>query len=254
MADNPLKRIAGVLLGVVFLAAVRDCGADWGHQRAKEELCGKRTAAAQSLVQAWDRLEAASAKGRPVIQAAVLEAEARGGWPDLTDLLAAAGVDSAAYERAFDGNRAALAEAAGHDAVLRNDAAAAHQANADMEAVILDALQTAGGRGARERGAAILEGAKTVAMRTTFADPEAECLRKAENEARAAYVNALDNALTAHYESRHLNCGCDSWHRAASAIESAGEHVNAFRLRHAMVAAARNCSAPKPPRPGRRRH
>ena len=80
----------------------------------------------------------------PEVMAATLDAEARGGWPDMADLLAAAGVDQASYTQAYDVRKATDAEARVTAAVLANDGAAARAALDDWVSVILDGLGSSG--------------------------------------------------------------------------------------------------------------
>ena len=58
--------------------------------------------AGRALVVAWDNWQASYREALPGVIDAALDAEERGGWPDMADLLAAAGVDQASYERVFE--------------------------------------------------------------------------------------------------------------------------------------------------------
>ena len=175
----------------------------------------------------------------PEVMAATLDAEERGGWPDMADLLAAAGVDQASYTQAYDVRKATDAEARVTAAVLANDGAAARAALDDWVSVILDALETAGGPKARERGAAILDASVTVAKRTTFAHPDAEGARQAEAAAREAYGKALEAALLADLERPDPCTDCLAWRQAADALF--GAVLPDPQLGEDAVAAARVC-------------
>ena len=157
----------------------------------------------------------------------------------MEDLLAAAGVDQASYNRAYDVGRASDAEARLTAAVLANDGAAARVAFDDWMVVILDALEAAGGPNARERGAAILDASVTVAKRTTFAHPDAERAQQAEAAARDAYGKALEAALLADLERSDRCTNCVAWRQAADALFEAV--VPDPQLGEDAVAAARLC-------------
>ena len=225
-----------------MVTGARECGQQTGRQRAEIELAGRCEAlaeAGQALVAAWDDLQAVYMEALPEVMAATLDAEERGGWPDMADLLAAAGVDQASYTQAYDVRKATDAEARVTAAVLANDGAAARAALDDWVSVILDALETAGGPKARERGAAILDASVTVAKRTTFAHPDAEGARQAERAAREAYGKALEAALLADLERPDPCTDCLAWRQAADALF--GAVLPDPQLGEDAVAAARVC-------------
>lgn len=138
-------------------------------------------------------------------------------------------------------------------AVSVNDGAAARAALDDWLAVILEALEAAGGPNARERGAAILEASIAVAIQTTFADPDAERARQAEAAAREAYGTALEAALLADLERSSRCDECAAWRQAADALF--GAVVPDPQLGEDAVAAARSCfgESPRPMGEGRSR-
>ncbi|MDE0130669.1 MAG: hypothetical protein OXQ32_00185 [bacterium] len=244
--DNPGVRLfrwlGSALVGVILVTGARECGEQTGRHRGEiqsGERCEKLAQAGRVLVAAWDDLQAVYVEALPEVMAATLDAEGRGGWPDMVDLLAAAGVDQASYARAYDVEKASDAETRVTTAVLANDGVAARAALDDWMAVILDALEAAGGSSARERGAAILDASVTVAKRTTFAHPDAERARKAEVAAREAYAKALEAALLADLERTDRCIDCVAWRQAADALFSAV--VPDPQLGEDAVAAARLC-------------
>ena len=201
--------------------------------------CEALAEAGRALVAAWDDLQAVYREALPEVMAATLDAEERGGWPEMADLLAVAGVDQASYDRAYDVNRATDASARMTVAVSANDGAAARAALDDWLAVILDALEAAGGTSARERGGAVLDAAVTVAKQTTFANPDAERARQAEAAAREGYGKALEAALLADLQRSNRCADCAAWRETADALF--GAVVPDPQLGEDAVEAARLC-------------
>lgn len=239
-------RWVGLAVGVSVTIAVWGYGVRAGRQQAEASfgagLCATLEAKGRNLVVAWDRFDAAYAAALLIVETATREAER--GWPDMSDLIRATGVDSVAYVQAFDHGRMDAAAVAAADAVVDNDRPAADRAMADAKAVILDALEAVGGRATRERGAAHLDEATALAVRSTFKAPEADRARRTAEAARVDYNATLVEALTAHFAAGP-GCGCDPWDRAVAASDGATAPDPA--IGEGMVEAARLCfgTAPK---------